>query len=268
MTSDAGAAVVAHTFVKRGRRYIVDGQPVLSVTTALGEGWPKPGLKIWAARRTAGIAVDRWDELSELSPSRRLDELRGAVWKERDTSALNGTQYHALGEALVHGQPVDVTPEQRETVEAYARFLDAWQVEPTHTETPLCHFDHGWAGTPDLRAIVRGGSDVLLDLKTGADVYEDMALQLTAYSRAQVWLDDDGAMHEWTRPEACLLVHVRGGSVELRRVDDSERTYRLFRYALEIARWRAERDTAYRERRPWPIGPAITPTDGIGSEVA
>jgi len=40
----------------------------------LNAGFPKSALVNWAAATTAGFAVDHWDELTELTPSKRLAE--------------------------------------------------------------------------------------------------------------------------------------------------------------------------------------------------
>jgi hypothetical protein len=246
-------------FAKRGKRYFVHGEPVPSVTTILSEGFPNPALVSWAARTTANFAVNRWDELALLPVADRLERLKGAAWGERDTAALRGTEIHALGEMLVHGQAVEIPEEHLGPVEAYARFLDRFDVQPSLTECPVANPAHGWAGTPDLRAILRGGTDYLLDLKTGKGVYESHVLQAAAYAHAAIYLDNEGEIHEWTRPQRVAAVHITPDSVELIPLDAGDRAYQIFRHASVVARYKRESTTAWKEHRPWPVGRAIEP---------
>lgn len=248
------------TFTKRGRSYRVDGESVPSVTTIIKDGLPSPALMTWAARATAGAAVDGWDELGALPVSERLRRLERAAWESRDRAALRGTEIHGLGEALAHGRTVDVPEAYMPTVEGYARFLDAWDVAPSSTETPVCHPEHGWAGTTDLRARLRDGSDWLLDLKTGKGVYESAALQVTAYANARLAIAATGsATFDWEPPEALGVIHVTPEGSRLVRIDPSAQhglpdLYTVFRHVLVVARFAREAKAAYRDRRPWPIG--------------
>ena len=257
MSAPTGQALP--TFAKRGKRYFLDGEPVPSVTTILKDGYPAPALISWAARTTADYAVNRWDELAAMPPAERLRTLERAAWASRDAAALRGTEIHSLGESLVHGRPVEIPDAYVGPVEAYARFLDEFDVQPTLTECPVANPAHGWAGTPDLRAVLRGQVDYLLDLKTGRGVYDSHALQLAAYAHAAIYLDDDGNVHEWTPPQRVAVIHVKPDAVELLPVDAGERAYSVFRHASVVARYTRESSEAYKERRPWPIGRAIEP---------
>lgn len=243
---------------KRGKAYTWDGEPIPSVTTIIREGFPSPALVSWAARETAGYAVDCWDQLANLSTSARLRELEGAAWKRRDAAALRGTQVHELGVDLAAGLPVVVPDALSVPVQAYARWLDRWHVVPTITERPVVNPEHGWAGTIDLRANL-ADQDWLLDLKTGKGVYESHALQLAAYAHAAWWLREDGELVPFTLPQHAGVVHIRGDECELMPIDFSERTYRTFRHAAAVASWAREASQAYKDRRPWPVGLPLNP---------
>ena len=245
---------------KRGRSYTLDGEPLPSVTTILREGFPAPALVTWAARETAGYAVDTWEQLAQLSPSQRLRELESAAWKRRDQAAAKGTDIHELGVDLAHGRPVQVPEHLLEPVQAYARRLDAFHVVPVIAERPVVNISHRLAGTIDLRAnLGTQHQDWLLDLKTGKGVYESHALQIAAYAHAEHWLNEDGQLQPWELPEQCGVVHIRDGEVQLVPTDFSERTYRTFRHAAEVAKWAHEASQAYKDRRPWPVGLALNP---------
>lgn len=255
MTGDLGPV----TFTKRGRRYLVNGEYVPSVTTILKDGFPSPALITWAARETAAAAVDQWEALSTESVSVRLKTLERAAWAKRDAAALRGTEIHALGEALVKGEEVEVPEAHRSAVEGYARFLDQWHVVPTLTETPVCHPVHGWAGTTDLRATLSDGADWLLDLKTGKGIYESHVLQLAAYAHAVLYLDPEGGARPWTLPDRVGAIHVTPEESRLVPVEADDRAYAIFRHAAVVAGYARKASQAYRAREPWPVGRPLVP---------
>ena len=245
------------TFVKRGHSYRVNGEAIPSVTTNLKDGFPSPALITWAARETAAAAVDRWEELAALPLSGRLRELEHAAWSRRDAAALRGTEIHDLGERLVAGEAVEIPEAHVGPVNAYARFLDRFDVQPTLVERPVCNVSHWWAGTIDLRAQLRDRVDWCLDLKTGKGVYESHALQLSAYAHAEIYLDVEGNVRPWEPPERCGVVHLTPDSAELVPVDARDRAYAIYRHAATIARYRREVEDARKDRRAWPVGRPI-----------
>lgn len=253
------------TLTKRGHAYKLNGSKVPSVTANLKDGFPSPALITWAARETAKAAVDRWEELAELPVTERLDQLRGAAWDRRDAAALRGTEIHDLGEKLVHGEPVEIPDAHVGPVNAYARFLDRFDVQPILVERPVACVTHWWAGTFDLRARLSDGTDWLLDLKTGKGVYESHALQLAAYAHAEVYVDEQGEVRGWSPPERCAVVHLTPDSAELVPVDAGLLSYVMYRHAAVVGKFRrdvkANQDALRKdaEVEPWPVGRAIDP---------
>jgi hypothetical protein len=149
---------------------------------------PKDALINWAARVTAEAAVDRWDELG--APA-TVAAAQGAATTPGGTSTrkphTRGTKIHDLGEKLSHGEKVDVPDAHVGPVEAYARFLDKWDID---------HLDRGAVREhrPRLRRHPRLDRDsigklgigrCMLDLKTGKGVYESTALQLVGLRRVR-----------------------------------------------------------------------------------
>lgn len=175
---------------KSGHSYAIDGVKVEGVTTILN-ALPK-SLAQWAADAGANYAVEHWDELADLPLTKKLDAIRYAHRDIRDAAALRGTEIHHHGQRLAGGLPIEVPPEHRGPVEAYAQFLDAWEIEPIATETPIVNLPHRYGGTADLWAHigVRDGVRALIDLKTGKNVYESTVLQLTAYRNGTLWQPD------------------------------------------------------------------------------
>lgn len=237
----------------RGHGYKLDGEKIVGVTTALGV-LDKPALRDWFARQAAERAVDEWDELALLPVSQRLERIRYGARDTAQAAALRGTEIHDLGHKLAEGGEVDVPPEHKGPVEAYARWLDQWDVTPWAAETPLASVTHKYGGTADLWATVGGlgGEPFLLDLKTGKGVYEETGWQLAAYRYADL-LQTEG--EEVTVPEVsgAYVAHILPDAVRMLPVEAGPRTFRSFLYILQT----------YREveaTREWPlIGSAVDP---------
>jgi hypothetical protein len=235
----------------RGHGYKLDGEKLVGVTTALGV-LDKPALRDWIARTTAERAIDEWDELGELPISQRLERIRWGARDKTQAAALRGTQIHDLGEKVAHGAEVDVPDEHVGPVEAYARWLDEWQVETFATETPLASTVHKYGGTADLWGKVGrlDGALYLLDIKTGKGVYDEAAWQLAAYRYADLMLLD-GAEVQVPEVAGVYVAHVLPDDVRMLPVEANPETFRSFLYILQ----------AYREverAREWPlIGSAV-----------
>jgi hypothetical protein len=232
----------------RGHSYVDTdtGEKVPSVTGILGDGLPKPALINWAANTTAEYAVDRWDELGELSLSKRLNELKAARYADRDSAANRGTLVHKLAERLAHGEEVDVPDELRGHVESAVRFLDDWDMQPIVTEAVVVNYSHRWAGTLDAIADLADGRRWLLDWKTNrSGPFGDTAFQLCAYRNAEVYVDTDGTEKPMLPVDATGVVWLRADGYELFPYETGPAVYREFRYIQQVAA-AAERCKDYR----------------------
>jgi len=249
--------------VNRGRAhsYTLDGETLPGVTTILNNAIGKPALVGWASNVTAEAAVDRWAELETMPPSRRLATLKAVRFETSGGAALNGTQIHAHAERLVAGEPVEVPPAQRAAVQALARLMDAWHMEPVLSERPVLHPGHKWAGTFDLTCGIRG-TLWLIDWKTGKSIYPETALQLAAYAHAAYVQHEDGRLMEWVPPERAAAVHITADSAELLPIDwaITEEAYTVFRYAAQVSAWSDRVSAAADRGTPWPIGAALDPS--------
>jgi hypothetical protein len=223
-----------------GHSYTLDGDKVDGVTTVLN-ALPKQ-LTQWSSDQAANYAVEHWDELAEEPLTRRLDRIRFAHRDALRTAGLRGTQLHGYGERLVAGEAVEIPDEHRGPAEAYARFLDRWQIEPIATETPLASTRFRYAGTADLWARVgaRDHARALVDLKTGRNVYESTVLQLAAYRHTDLW-QPDGPDSEAETPEVDLVyvAHVLPDDVRLLPVTAGPNELREFLYVQQTSQWLA-----------------------------
>ena len=220
-------------------RYRLDGDPVLSVTTVLSLAVPIPGLKWWAANMTAKEAVDNWEELSGLSITDRYERLRRAHESSFNRAGLRGTAIHKAAEGMVRGDEVSVPDEMVGPVRAIAKFLDDWGVHDIASEVAVAHTDWKLAGQADLYARVDrlGTEPVLLDYKTGKDVYDKDALQLCAYAHMNLWQPRPDVEESPPKVEQAFVVHVGPDSVRLREVDISDRVWDEFLYLATTARF-------------------------------
>lgn len=240
----------------RNHSYWLGGYKMPGVTTVLDYAIGKPALVGWAANTTAEYAVDHWDDLEQEPLTRRLATLKRARWEVSDRAKLTGTRVHKYAEGLVAGLEIDVPDEYLGAVQALARLIDRWGMEPVAAERPVWHPRHWWAGTFDLLCGING-TLWLLDWKTGKGVYAETALQLAAYAHAERFLRADGTEGAWTQPERCGAVHITADSAELHEVDAGDQAYETFRHAKRVAAWLVDADSAREEGRAWPIGPAL-----------
>jgi hypothetical protein len=241
----------------RGHSYLIDGRKIPGVTTILGDTMPKPALINWAGRTTAAYAVDYWDELAGLAPSKRLDRLNGARFEEKDQAARRGTEVHTLGERLVKGEEVDVPDELAGHVDAYVDFLNTWDPQPVAVEVVLANRAVGYCGTADLIADMRG-QRWLLDLKTArSGIFPETALQCCAYAHAEVYVCKEGEEHPLADLgiERVGAVHVRADGWDLRPVEWGEDVWTYFRHLAWLFRQADQLEG-------W-VGPALAPLRAV-----
>lgn len=225
----------------RNHGYTLDGNKIPGVTTILN-ALPKE-LKQWAANCAAEFAIEHWDELAATPLAKRLDKIRYAHRDVVNAAALRGNEIHDLGEKLSHGLEVKVPDQHRGPVEAYARFLDKWQIEVVATETPVVSTQYGgYGGTADLWARIgaREGAPALIDLKTGKGIYESVALQLAAYRYAELWQPDGPASETELDPMAVdyvYVAHILPDDVRLLPVKAGPPEFRQFLYVMQTHRW-------------------------------
>jgi hypothetical protein len=187
---------------------------VLSVTSAISAGVAKPYLTGWAAKLVAETAVADQDivvRLLERGDERgAIDHLKGAPYRQRQAAADRGTLVHAAIESYLGGKKV-TEEELREKLKEEGIPTKLWKTtiamvgglvdfmfdeepEVIWTESTVYNRTHGYAGTADLIARMRVGGTVvpvILDVKTSKRIYDEVALQLAAYARAEfVGLDD------------------------------------------------------------------------------
>jgi len=227
---------------KRGHKYVLDGMPIKGVTTLLGSGLPKPHLMYWSAKEVASFVVQNIDDVKtwiNQNPAETMNILKNVPWQSRDRAAKRGTDIHAFAEAILHGGEVEVPAEISDYVQGYINWLDEWQVEPILTEKTVGSRRYKYAGTFD--AILKFGSGplkdkiYLCDWKTSNSVYGEMALQLSAYSNAEFYIDDDGNEQVLPLVDGLAIVHVKPGKTEVYTVNDEKYAFKSFLHVAELS---------------------------------
>ena len=204
------------------RKYSWPPQPpheftVTSVTSALGHGLPKPHLVGWAVKKTAEAAIRDHDIvgafLQRSDKKSAVDHLKGARWRDLSAKGDRGTIVHASIDAYVKGKPwtkdelMDYIKEAElprsywdSTVGMVAGAMEfLWEVEPEiiQNEVTLFSREHQYAGTADIIGKMHipgaGKVPVVIDFKTSKNIYDEVALQLSAYARADFVGATDGS---------------------------------------------------------------------------
>lgn len=249
----AAAELVPSSRLKRrnygnNHAYYLDGEKLDGVTTLLGDGMRKKALEYWSANETANAAIDRWDELAQLSPSKRLEILKKARFETRDEAARKGTEVHNLAERILLGAEVDVPDLIAGHVRSAVQFLDEWKVRPILTETSVWHEKGRYAGTLDMviTSDLLPGKVILADWKTSrSGIYGETALQLAAYGNADFYIDTAGS----DQPVAELGitdhwgVWIRSDGYEVYPMKRGPEVFRTFQYVAQVARLTGGKDS-------------------------
>ena len=229
--------------INRGRShsYELDGEQVISVTKAIGEGYPKPGLVGWAADEGAKLVLNRWPELLELDPADRYKLVRDARFATQRAATVRGTKVHELAQRLQAGEEVEVVEEYVGHVDAYLDFVEQWRPRELLVEAPVFSRELRYAGTLDLIADLADGHRWLLDWKTSkGEPWPEAALQLAAYRFADFALvDGDEVLLADYRIERCGIVWLRADGYDLIEIEADEEAMIAFRAAKHIANFRA-----------------------------
>ena len=212
---------------------------VISVTSATKLGLPKPFLIGWAAKVAAEFAVDNLAAVQALVDAKQK---RAAVEAYVDGKPLTEKDVAArLEEARVDPALSKATYGMAQGVLAY---LQDTEPEILWSEATVYSRTYEYAGTSDLigRAFVGGSRQpAILDVKTSKAIYDEVAIQLTAYARADfVGLDDGTELPLFPGDEVAqygiAIRPMANGGYETATFALTDDVFRLFLSCLQTAR--------------------------------
>jgi hypothetical protein len=225
----------------RGRSYIwpPTGEKFTSVTT-VQKAMAKEALVYWSARVVAEGAISHlavWQAIREKDGDEAaVRYLKGLPWAKRDKAADAGTAVHQAVDAELKGIAVEWPSGLSGFQEQYGRFKAAYQPEWITSEATVYSRRYGYAGTLDWIARI-GGRVLLGDVKSGENVYDEVALQLAAYRYAD-WLDlGDGIEHPLPAIDGTAVLHLRPKSYRLIEIDAGETMHQAFLHLIQVYRW-------------------------------
>ena len=172
---------------RRAGFYWEDDQPFVSVTTVLGV-IEKPALRYWATKQVYWAMA--------LDPSLSEKEALAAPFRKSKNAMRRGTLVHSMVEAYKHIQEyVDTIAEPtRKYAQAFYNWVTDNNVEVLVQEKSQVSRKYCYAGTFDLLVRFKNSGRVLVvDIKTGKGIYEEVFLQLSAYKHA---LEENGVFAE------------------------------------------------------------------------
>ena len=172
---------------RRAGFYWEDDQPFVSVTTVLGV-IEKPALRYWATKQVYWAMA--------LDPSLSEKEALAAPFRKSKNAMRRGTLVHSMVEAYKHNQEyVDTIAEPtRKYAQAFYNWVTDNNVEVLVQEKSLVSRRYCYAGTFDLLVRFKNSGRILVvDIKTGRGIYEEVFLQLSAYKHA---LEENGVFAE------------------------------------------------------------------------
>lgn len=234
----------------------------LSVTSAM-KSLAKPFLVGWAAKMAAECAVEDHAIIAAMlekgDKTAALNHIKQARYRDAGGKGDRGTIVHSAIEAYVEGKKIDLDHVQSELeekavperlwkatykmIDGVAEFLFDTEPEILWSESTVYSREHGYAGTADLIAKVKIGRSKLpavIDVKTGKSIYNEVAMQLTAYGRADFVGLDDGTevpllkSGEPVRHGICIRP-TASGRYERGNFDLTDEVFDKFLACLELA---------------------------------
>lgn len=233
------------TVSKQGSRFYVNPttQATAPSVTAIIDMLPKPFLKFWASKVVAETAVEHLPEVVGLvakgNAQGAIDFLKRAPGRDTGQAADTGSNVHDLFEQLAAGRkPANkLHPDLQPYADHFKSFLDEVQPEFVHLEATVWSDDPLYAGSFDALARI-DDELVVLDWKTTrSGVHAEVALQLTAYSRAPKLLLPGEPETPMPAVDAAAVLHVRPEGWSLRPVAITDEVFEVFQHLAHVFAW-------------------------------
>jgi hypothetical protein len=292
MTRRISGPALAKTNEDGDRWYTWDGERYPSVTTLIGEGWPKWLHQHYAkmtadlattdlethGRRQARTMIREWARLGRilvdeaqaegrlltLKPSDLTDLalaqrwLKGAAPRHRDQKRDEGSDIHAeaedlilvsIGKLIADGVIEDdrlylpstvipeYAPEIASRMKGYVQWVNDFRPRFLATEFSVFNLRHVYAGTGDAIVevfmvppgeLVPRWVTVLVDYKSGKSIWDEVALQESAYFRGDFIGLPDGTSVPLPKCEFAAVLHLTPSGYHFRLVDVTDPVFEIF----------------------------------------
>lgn len=280
MTDPVQAKSVKLDAFRTARRYSWPPLPphdftVTSVTTALKHGLPAPHLVGWAAKKTAECAICDHDIIGAMlakgDKKAALQHVKGSRYRDMNAKADRGNIVHSAIDQYLTGKPMSAEEMEDKVkdlpktmwhstagmISGVMEFLWDSEIEVYNNESTVYSKKHGYAGTPDIvgRLQIGGGyHNAIIDIKTSPSIYDEVALQLVAYARADFVGQNDGTekplVPNGDAIDYGIVIRPKAdGSYERADFTLSDDLFKMFLHILGVAEG-SESDVLARARRP------------------
>lgn len=227
-----------------GRWYTLGDTRFLSVTTAIRLGLPAPFLGLWQRKVVAEYADDNWPDLTRIREDADDGEFVKLLKVQpdivRDAAGDFGTQVHDWAERFVlfgdEPDPEFADPLIVKRFGLFKHWVDTMKPEFIAAEVVCYSRRWGFAGTIDAIVNLPGYGPVIVDYKTGANVFGKDALQQTAYRHAE-FLMVGGQEIPMPKTRGAFLLHIQKTQFKLVPVDTSWSSWAAFKSVLATAQW-------------------------------
>ena len=218
------------------RFYSFKDEKFWSVTTILNV-ISKPALQQWAAKQAALYLMENFDLLTTIRQNKPEEVVRlvsTAHKRTMERSSWTGNEVHEYVQHLCEGRKI--LPDYRPPhVEHFNRWVASFQPEFLLSEATVYNRKHSYAGTLDM--VIRcGDENILVDLKTGNNIYPEVALQLAAYSRGE-FIGKDGQELELPKIDRAAVLHVRPNGYKYKNVTIDDKVFDSFLACRELFDW-------------------------------
>lgn len=190
-----------------------------------------PELTFDADAHTYWLGSERLPSVTEIiKPLQDFGNIPAFILERK---AWVGTVVHATTELYDRGELGEYDPEIEGYLEAWRRFTTDYRPTWLDIEQRVCHGHYGYAGTVDRVGII-GREATIVDLKTSAQLYPEVAIQLAGYEMAYA--------HSFpSKGQQMGRMAVRltaDGNYEARSYTDLGTDCDVFLHCLAIHRWR------------------------------
>ena len=230
-----------------GRTYEWKGETFQSVTSILSKHLPKFGLLPWAVKLVAEEAVSGIRDSSLVyrvsnDPDEALKYLKSIPDTKRDKAADLGSAIHEMlevadgseyGADIPSNTPTEIVP----FLQQFQAFLREFRPVYIAQECTVFNRELGYAGTLDAIIQDKNGRRLLIDYKTGNNVYPEVALQLAAYRYAEFIGQDGGVELPMIPVEGAAVLHLRPTKYKYTPVDAGPEVFDAFRKVVAVRSW-------------------------------